>query len=369
MNRFFEKFWVGWSLIALLGLLLMGSVAAGQGDDNPRSNWLAIGPQELQRDNVGSIFAGPILEPGPHMVWVAAKQNNTKAPFTVWRSYGPFDVVAGQNYLVTVRGTATPIVNWRERITRLNDDPSLASAALVHYLNLTEGEQIFGITVAPAFPGVADMVITDTLAVTDPKEPRQQAPHRAHEVFLDQGKTYIVEMRSNAFDAFMMIEDGRGELLAQTDEDSMVLGNRAVGSHIVFQPPTSGTYRLCALAYASWGEGAYSITVREVPVMMRVEDLLTTFDEARNDSFYRTYAVTLTAGRRYYIDLESGDFATYMRLLDPAGVIASFDEGGGATQNTRIVYQPVTTGTYQIVATSFIERSTGSFALTVREEE
>jgi len=366
MNRHIEKLWLGWGLAALLGLLLLGSTVGGQNGVKPLGNWLEIGPQELQPENLGTIFAGPQLAPGPHMVWIAAKTNDTLFPYSMWRSYGPFEVAAGQPYLVNVSGSSNPVVRWRAWDTRLLTDPN--SLASVSYLNQMEGDATYGIMIVPVVGPTPNMVINATLTSADLPEPRHQCPHKVHEVFLDQGKTYVLEMRSDDFDTYLMLEDGEGALLAQNDDDSTVLTAYALNSRIAFQPPTTGTYRLIASAFHPAGEGNYTILGREVPVIMSIEDQLVESAETHNDCFCKTYDVTLTAGRRYYIDLESGAFATYVKLLSQDGTIVAFDEGGGSGLNTRIAYQAPATGTYRLVATSFAERSLGDFSLTVRED-
>jgi len=369
MNQFFERHWLAWSVASALGLLLMGTRVWGADGVPPRSTWMEIGPQELQRDNLGSIFAGPMLEPGPHMVWVAAKENRTELPYTTWRSFGPFDVVAGHKYLVTLRGNGMPVITWKTWDTRLGDEISLNSLASVYYLNLNESDEVHGIIVVPAVGTAPQVVSTGVLAADDPKEARYQCPCHVHPVVLAQGKTYVIEMRSTEFDTYLMLEDGAGSLLAQNDDTGTVLTNDALNSRITIQPKTTGLYRVIASAFAPSGAGNYTMSVREIPVMMRVEDELTAADESRNDSYAKSYDVALTAGHRYYIDLDSNAFATYLRVLNPAGLVVSVDEGGGSGMNTRVEFQAVTTGVYRIVATSFEERNLGPFTLTVREEE
>lgn len=368
MNHFFEKFWVSWGLAAILGLLLMRNIASGQTAPHDRSNWLAVGPQELQRENIGSIFPGPLLESGPHMVWIAAKQHDTAWPYSMWRSYGPYQVTAGRSYLVTVQNNGIPVVSWKEWGVRSKNEANPNSLASVFYLNLTTGDQILGITVVPALGQVPTVVITGTLTTADPQSPRHPYPHKVHSVYLEEGKTYVCAMTSNEFDTYLMLEDEAGATLAWTDDNGTVLTNRALGARLTFQPPATGTYRIIAAPLGSSAEGSYLITLREPPVVMRVEDELTASDEMRNDCHVKTYDVSLRAGRRYFIDLESKEFGTCVKLLNPAGMIVAFDEGG-VGRNTRIVFEPMTTGMHRIVATSATEHATGAFALAMREEE
>jgi len=366
MIRFKITFWLAWSLTAILGLLLVGSAASGQTAVTPQSNWMQLGPQELLRDNLGKIFPGPILEPGQHMVWVAAKQNDGTLPYNLWRSYGPFEALPGQTYLVTVQGSEIPAVAWKAWNVL---DPIQGSLASVHYLNQSADDAALGIMVIPLVGPVPRVAITDALTADDPRDARHQCPHRVYPVALDQGKTYVIEMRSTEFDTYLMLENDCGELLAQNDEDCIVPTNQALNSRVTFQPSATGTYQLVASAFSASGTGNFTITVREVPVIMRVEDRLIPSDAARNDCYCKEYEVTLTASRRYFVDAASSDFGTCVKLLASDGTIVAFDEGGGMDFNTRIAHPALTTGTYRVVVTSFAPRSSGAYTLTIREDE
>jgi len=367
MNRFTEKHWFAWSLTAVLGLLLIGSIAAGQ-NSAPRT-WVQIGPQEFTTENWGTVFAGPTMPAGRYMVWIAAKQQESALPYRVWHAHGPFEAGAGQSYMVMVMGSERPIATWTAWKSPEPTEPMVAS---VHFLNQISDNPAHGVMVAPLLgSAIPRLSLTDMLTAADPLEPRHQCRHRVYPVLLEQGKTYVIEMRSRDFDTYLMLENNRRELLAQNDDDAIVLTSEAMNSRITFQPQATTMYSLVASAFSPSGLGNYSITVHEMPVMMQVEDRLTTADEVRNYCFCKEYEVTLTAGRRYFIDLESYDFSTSVHLLNPEGMIVAFDEGGGVDMlNTRIAcYRPTTTGTYRVVVSSCTERSTGAFTLAVREDE
>jgi len=179
----------------------------------------------------------------------------------------------------------------------------------------------------------------------------------------------VVEMRSNEFDTYLMLEDDRGELIAQNDDDSPILTTHALKTRMTFRAPRDATYRLIATTFSPTSLGNYTISVREVPILNYFADRLTATDEERNDCYIRGYEVALIAGRRYFIDLESNDFATSVKLLNSNGAILTFDVAE-MEMNTRIAgFQAPMTGMYRIVVTSAAERRTGAFTLTLREEE
>jgi len=360
MYRFNQKIWWAWGLTAIFGLLVANSAASGQ------NTWMQGGPREFMRENQGKVFRGPQLEPGRYMVWVAARQDDTQMPYPLWRAHGPFDATAGQHYLVTLQGGAMPIATWSSWHVL---DATEESLATVHFLNQLSATEVYGVMVTPMGQPIPRLALTDALTATDPLEPLNQTPHRSYPMLFEQGKTYVIEMRSQEFDSYLMVRDDHGGLLAQNDEN-IVLTPDAMNSRITFRPQTTAIHQVIATAFAPTGVGSFSIQIREVPVMMRMEDRLATTDEVHNYCYSRQYEVALTAGRRYFIDLNSSDFATCVKLLNADGSIVAFDEGGSMDMNTRIAsFEPTVSGTYRIVVSSFAENATGAFVLTVREDE
>jgi len=366
MNRFSEKFWLAWSLTAVFGLLVLGSVASGQSATTPQSNWMQIGPQEIMRSNWGTVFQGPRLEPGPCMVWVAVKQNDSPMPYRVWRSFGPFDAVAGHAYLVTIEHDGIPTLSWRPWTVLEPQDQSLSA---VHYLNQMADDVVLGVVTVPVAGPVSRVVIADALGSADGRDSLTGCPQKVYPIVLEKGNTYVIDMRSTEFDTYLMLEDECGETVAQNDAD-IVLNHDAMNSRMTIRATRDGTFRLVASTFSPSSLGSFSIAVREVPILNVFKDHLTTTDNVRNDSYSKEYEVTLVAGRRYVIDLQSNDFATCVKLLNSDGAIVAFDEGGGMEMNTRIAsYQAPMTGPYRIIVTSSEEHRTGAFNLTVREDE
>jgi hypothetical protein len=136
---------------------------------------------------------------------------------------------------------------------------------------------------------------------------------------------------------------------------------------IVFRPVTTGRYRLIANA-ATPMEGFYSVTIRELPTVLHVSDALESTDLPVNGSFERSYDLTLTAGRRYIIDMDSAHFDAFVKLQNADGAIVAFEDECGAMRTARMVFEPTQTATYRVVATSYIDRATGPFRLIVCED-
>jgi tetratricopeptide (TPR) repeat protein len=83
---------------------------------------------------------------------------------------------------------------------------------------------------------------------------------KIHPCTLLAGRTYVIELQSAAFDAFLKLEDPQGKLLAENDD--IVPGvNR--NSRLVFTAPRDGSYRIVATSFEQAGQGAYALIIRE----------------------------------------------------------------------------------------------------------
>ncbi len=65
------------------------------------------------------------------------------------------------------------------------------------------------------------------------------------------------------------------------------------------------------------------------------------------------------------IDLASGDFDTFLSLLDPSGEVVAADNDGGPGANSRITSVLDSTGTWSIKATNLVPKELGEYTLTL----
>jgi hypothetical protein len=212
-------------------------------------------------------------------------------------------------------------------------------------------------------PGKSDIVLSGFLTCPIGNGESTGCPSRLHYVDLTQGRTYLLRMDSSKFHSRLTLEDMHGNLLA-ADTDYFDSLDRT----IVFRAPATGTYRLIATSSPPTSEGFYTIDLREIPVMFRIEASLTPRDPVANGCFHKTHEVTLVAGRRYIIDVESNHFNAFLKLQDGGGAIVAFDDEGCGERPARVVYTPLQTGNFRLVATSVSPFATGAFTLTVCED-
>lgn len=118
------------------------------------------------------------------------------------------------------------------------------------------------------------------------------------------------------------------------------------------------------------GGGAPIINPQIVNGMFQDNNSLTRWDAQDRARRMRAkeYRIELQQGKSYVIDMESTMFDTYLRLLDANGApLLENDDFNINNLNSRIVFTPMQTATYTIVATSF-NGGLGAYRLTIREQ-
>jgi serine/threonine protein kinase/Flp pilus assembly protein TadD len=81
---------------------------------------------------------------------------------------------------------------------------------------------------------------------------------------LSAGRTYIFDLQSKQFDAFLRLENDRGMMLAEDDD-----GAGEQNARLVFTPPQDGNYCLILTSFRQLGTGDYTLIIREFPPRKR----------------------------------------------------------------------------------------------------
>ncbi len=226
-----------------------------------------------------------------------------------------------------------------------------------------------GIVVAVAVSSTAQASVilntTGNLRFTDAKDVQGKHFH-LHSVMLHAGKKYTFDMNSMHFDTFLRLKSPSGIVVAANDDSGP-----ALNAKITFTAPATGMYRIVATSFSPAATGSYQLRVNEfvVPgsvVVMNVQGDLRFSDPSVAGKHQKVYNVMLHAGRSYVIKMHSAHFDTFVKLKRGMIVVAQNDDGGPG-RDSRIFFTPMTTGMFQIVATSFSPGATGHFSLSVRD--
>jgi hypothetical protein len=220
------------------------------------------------------------------------------------------------------------------------------------------------------------IVITGELKSDDPKDLKLKAsPAKVHKVKLNKGVTYVIDLKSKDFDAFLRLEDPTGNPVAEDDDSGGMLNAR-----LFFIPPETADYAVIATCYKP-KTGKYTLSVQRSKLQAAALDVdkdgttvqgkltitgpKSPFSPHNNCQLYR---VELKAGTRYVIDLESTDFDAYLTLADARLAKLASDDDGGGKRNARIRFECKQDGVYYIAATGLGEPE-GAFTLKIRPDE
>ena len=190
-----------------------------------------------------------------------------------------------------------------------------------------------------------------------------------------RGAWVTIDLTSSSTDTFLTLlgEDGQS---IEDDDD----GGQGVDSRITRQLD-AGTYYLEASTYRGRATGSYEIHVsmaqvaqcgasHEIRVPIAHSGVLAS-DDCRDphdpNDYADIYRFELDAESRVIIDLTSGSFDTYLRLLDDRGAEITRDDDSGTGLNSQIT-RALQPGVYQIVATSY-RADVGAYDLRVSTGE
>jgi hypothetical protein len=242
--------------------------------------------------------------------------------------------------------------------------------------------------------GPDGLTIKGTVEGTDDRvtvvrgENKLRIPAKRYQVKMSGGTKYRLEMVSDDFDSFLVVQDADGKQLAFDDDSG---GN--LNAKLDFAPPADGTYRVFAASFR--GTGKFTLTVsapggggkkpadgkvHTVPKGgLKLEGKVAATDKRVNvrppniDKDFpmpaKMYQVKMDAGVKYQLLMSSDDFDSFLVIQDAAGKQLAFDDDSGGGTNgldAKLDFTPPAAGTYKVFAASL--KGTGKFTLTVRRE-
>jgi phage FluMu protein Com len=86
----------------------------------------------------------------------------------------------------------------------------------------------------------------------------KSASEITHQVTMVKGKSYQIDLMSQEFDAYLILQDPNGTKVAENDD-----GGEGLNSRIVYQPKATGIHRVVATSLGRRGVGAFVLEVRE----------------------------------------------------------------------------------------------------------
>ncbi|HEX8244883.1 MAG TPA: pre-peptidase C-terminal domain-containing protein, partial [Longimicrobium sp.] len=200
------------------------------------------------------------------------------------------------------------------------------------------------------------------------------------------GERITVTLRSNAFDAWLVVTDPRGELREHDDD-----GAGDLDSQLTLTLPRTGPYLIVANSVAEGATGQYSLSVESggaapadggggrgdledidlsrAPAIAQGQTLsgrLTSSDFLRSDNTYAdAYVYNGRAGEQITVTMRSSAFDSWLVIRDPSGRLDEHDDDSGGGNDSQLTVTLPRTGRYLIAANSVGQRATGAYTISV----
>lgn len=213
--------------------------------------------------------------------------------------------------------------------------------------------------------------------------------YQAWTFFGTQGQLVQVDVMSDAFDAFCILQGPAGNEIARNDD-----GGGGLNARVNVALPVTGTYRIIAntLRKNQFGDYRVRLTttgggpamapmapmvsggpVSQVGVVGQVlrgqvvQGRLTTGDRQLSDnSYFQAWTYYGQAGEAITLDVMSSDFDAYAVIQDGNGNVLARDDDSGGGLNARIIFTLPATGVYRLIANTQRAGATGAYSLSVR---
>jgi hypothetical protein len=224
-------------------------------------------------------------------------------------------------------------------------------------------------------PAFKPIEINAELNQNDAKDEKLQNPCKVYPVKLQKDKTYLIDLVSQDFDAYLRLLDKKGNQLAEDDDAG---GN--LNARIIHSIDADGDYQIVATSFDG-AVGKFSLKVRELTLKGEAKpravgkDGITLTEQINQNSVSdlgklgKLYSVQLQAGKMYTIDLESATMDSYLYLFDGKSKLLAQDDDSGGDLNSRIVFRAERDGVYHIFATTLEGDETGEFTLKIRKND
>jgi pre-peptidase len=181
------------------------------------------------------------------------------------------------------------------------------------------------------------------------------------------GQYITITMIADDFDAFLRLNDSKGNEVATNDDGAGNL-NARIGP---FKLPFNDSYTIVTTSLSGTASGSFSVSLAQAEIN-NIEYTQTVDGELSAAESAISYNFTGEAGDSVTISMNSDAFDSYLRLAsgDNPGVDLVTDDDSGGDLNASIgPYTLPATGEYVITATSLNGTSTGKFTLSLNKIE
>jgi serine protease Do len=201
-----------------------------------------------------------------------------------------------------------------------------------------------------------------------------------------RGQRIAIEMMSQDVDPYLIVLSENNDSLYVEDDDSAGDFNARVETVL----PEDGSYIILANSFSRGEQGRYDLRLSELgmstlersPIapptseaavpgegfILRQEGRLVTGDGVAPDgTLYDQYVFDGQAGQTVTVTLESGEFDTYLAVVDESGnLIGENDDLSSETTNSEVTVTLPRTGSYLVIVNGYSTADQGAYSLIVR---
>jgi hypothetical protein len=203
---------------------------------------------------------------------------------------------------------------------------------------------------------------------------------------LAEANAYLFR-QSAAFDAYLVLLDSDGNLVAEGDDELDAAGVQTSTNAIIKALLPPGSYVIGATSFEKAITGNYVVTsgttstdvrgcerfvfvVKNVSTNQNVEATDCSLGTAPNFVYADRYYIFLTAGQSVTLSMSSSAVDSYLevRTSDQAATILASNDNKDAsgTKDARLVYTPTETNYYVIVTRTAVIGQTGAYTLQIQ---
>ncbi len=213
--------------------------------------------------------------------------------------------------------------------------------------------------------------INNELNANDPNDEKLNNPAKKYTVKLSKDKTYIIDLVSGDFDAYLRLLDKAGKQLAEDDD-----GGGDLNARIIHSIDKDGDYQVVVTSFDGQ-VGKFNLKVREFVLKgeakprevgkdgVSITDQINQNNVSDIGKLGKLYSVQFKKGHTYQIDLQSADIDSYLYLFDGKSKLLAQDDDSGGDLNSRIEFRAERDGVFHILASSLGGDETGAFTLKV----
>lgn len=185
--------------------------------------------------------------------------------------------------------------------------------------------------------------------------------------------TIQMSRQTDALDPLLILRDANGRELVENDDIGESNRNSTITN---YQLPSTGAYTIVARSYDDASAGAFTLSLTKIEPIACGGDIRygqTIWDEIPAPGAVCRYTFNGEAGDLINIRMirqNDDGLDPWLNLLDPTGNPLAADDDSAGDMNSEIgsVKLP-TSGLFTIVARSYAEYGTGSFALTIKPNQ